>query len=125
MISIEGQNIKKIREQKNIGITELAKKAKVGIATISELESGIRKRPSGATLKKIADALGVNLNEILGIAEETDYDIVDMEEMFKFLLDANEMEIDGVVLDNEDKKELDTMFKATIALIRQKRSMRK
>ena len=124
MISIEGQNIKKIREQKNIGITELAKKAKVGIATISELESGIRKRPSGSTLKKIADALDININEILGITEETDYDIVDMEEMFKFLLDANEMEIDGIVLDNEDKKELDAMFKATLALIRQKRSMR-
>lgn len=125
MISIEGQNIKKIREQKNIGITELAKKAKVGIATISELESGIRKRPSGTTLKKIADALGVSMNDVLGIAEETDYDIVDMEEMFKFLLDANDMEIDGVVLDNEDKKELDAMFKVTIALIREKRSMRK
>lgn len=124
MISIEGQNIKKIREQKKIGITELAKKARVGIATISELESGIRKRPSGSTLKKIADALDVNMNEILGIAEETDYDIVDMEEMFKFLLDANEMEIDGIVLNNEDKNELDAMFKATIALIRQKRSMR-
>lgn len=124
MISIEGQNIKKIREQKKIGITELAKKAQVGIATISELESGIRKRPSGSTLKKIADALDVNMNEILGIAEETDYDIVDMEEMFKFLLDANEMEIDGIVLNNEDKNELDAMFKATIALIRQKRSMR-
>lgn len=125
MISIEGQNIKKIREQKNIGITELAKKAKVGIATISELESGIRKRPSSTTLKKIADALGVSMNDVLGIAEETDYDIVDMEEMFKFLLDANDMEIDGVVLDNEDKKELDAMFKVTIALIREKRSMRK
>lgn len=124
MVSIEGQNIKKIREQKNIGITELAKKAKVGIATISELESGIRKNPSGSTLKKIADALDINVNDILGISEETDYDIVDMEEMFKFLLDANDMEIDGVVLDNEDKKELDTMFKATIALIRQKRTMR-
>lgn len=124
MISIEGQNIKKVREQKNIGITELAKKAKVGIATISELESGIRQRPSSSTLKKIADALGVNVNELLGIAEETDYDIVDMEEMFRFILDANDMEIDGVLLDNEDKKDLEAMLKVTIAFIREKRSMR-
>ena len=124
MVSIEGQNLKKIREKKNIGITELAKKAGVGIATISELESGVRKNPNGATLKKIADALEVSVNDILGIEEEIDYDIVDMEEMFKFILDANEMEIDGIALDEQDKKELDSMFKATIALIRHKRSTR-
>ncbi|MBY6778574.1 helix-turn-helix transcriptional regulator [Clostridium botulinum] len=120
VISIEGQNLKRIRESKNIKITELAKKAKVGIATISELESGIRKKSTTPTLKKLAAALDVSINDLLGIETETEYNIVDIQEMFQIILDANDMELYGRVLNDDDKKIMATMFKATVALLSEK-----
>ncbi|NFI05166.1 helix-turn-helix transcriptional regulator [Clostridium botulinum] len=120
VISIEGQNLKRIRESKNIKITELAKKAKVGIATISELESGIRKKSTTPTLKKLAAALDVSINDLLGIETETEYNIVDIQEMFQIILDANDMELYGRVLNDDDKKIMSTMFKATVALLSEK-----
>lgn len=124
MISVEGQNLKRIRESKGIGITELSKKAKVGIATISELERGIRRRSSIPTLTKLANVLGVTVNDLLGIEENIQYEIIDIEEMFKVILDANDMEIDGVVLSDDEKKCMDIMFNTTLSLIRQRRQQK-
>lgn len=122
MISIEGQNLKRIRESKNIGTVELAVLAGVGQATISELESGIRKRPSSKTLTKLANALEVSVNELLGIEEQTEYELTDVEEIFKFILSANDVELDGAILTDNEKKDIEIMLNSTMALIRSKRS---
>ena len=58
-------NLRQAMETKNINISELAKMAKVGQATISEILSGVRKDVRLETAKKIAGALEIPLENIM------------------------------------------------------------
>jgi transcriptional regulator with XRE-family HTH domain len=58
--------VKRLREAKGLTQAELAKKAKVTQPYITMLESGQRKEPSLATLRRLAKALGVPVTELLG-----------------------------------------------------------
>ena len=60
-----GNNIKKIRIDKNIGVNELGRMIGTSGSYISALESGKRENPSIDILNKIADVLEVNINELL------------------------------------------------------------
>ena len=55
--------LKSLRE---MGLRELAKKAKVPPGYLAELEAGLKKNPSLAVLRKLAKALGVPVTELLG-----------------------------------------------------------
>ena len=61
-----GRVVKRLREAKGLTQAELAKKAKVTQPYITMLESGHRKEPSLATLRRLAKALGVPVTELLG-----------------------------------------------------------
>lgn len=58
------ENIKKIRKKKGLSQDKLAKLADVTHTTLVKIESGANDNPTIKTLKKIADALGVSLNEL-------------------------------------------------------------
>jgi transcriptional regulator with XRE-family HTH domain len=45
---------------------ELAKKAKLSKAYVSELEGDVGRRPSGEVLLRIADALGISIADLMG-----------------------------------------------------------
>ena len=60
-----GRMIKKFREAKELTQAQLAKKAKVERPYITMLETGAKKNPSLATLRRIAKALGVPVEELL------------------------------------------------------------
>lgn len=57
--------VKRLREAKGFTQADLAKKAKVTQPYITMLESGQRKAPSIATLRRLAKALGVPMTELL------------------------------------------------------------
>jgi transcriptional regulator with XRE-family HTH domain len=57
--------LRRIRESKDLNKRELAKRAKVTEAYVSQLESGARKNPSLPVLKRLAKALGVPVTEML------------------------------------------------------------
>ncbi len=57
-------NIRQIRTEKGMTATELAELAGLSIGYISHLESGSRKNPSYATMKKIAKALNREVFEV-------------------------------------------------------------
>jgi len=61
-----GKVLKKLREQKGLSQLELAKRADVAQAYISEMEAGDKKNPGIETLRKLAKALGVPVTELLG-----------------------------------------------------------
>jgi transcriptional regulator with XRE-family HTH domain len=61
-----GRVLKKIREREGLSQLELAKRAKVAQAYISEMEAGQKKNPGIDTLRKLAKALGVPVTELLG-----------------------------------------------------------
>ena len=60
------KNLKKLRQAKGLSQDRLAKLADVTNNTIIKIEQGENITPTLATLKKIAKALGVSLDELTG-----------------------------------------------------------
>lgn len=65
MSDIFSKRLKIIREEKKVTQAELAKKADLQTAAISHFETGQRK-PSFENLKRLADALNVSIDYLLG-----------------------------------------------------------
>jgi transcriptional regulator with XRE-family HTH domain len=65
MSEIFSKRLKKIREEKKLSQAELAQKADLQTAAISHFETGQRK-PSFDNLKRLADALNVSVDFLLG-----------------------------------------------------------
>ena len=59
-----GANMKKIREAKRMSQGDICRTLEVDRAYISNLESG-KRNPTLATIKRIADALGVSVDRLL------------------------------------------------------------
>ena len=57
--------LKTLRTAQEMGLRELAKKAKVPPGYLAELEAGKKKNPSLDVLKRLAKALGVPVTELL------------------------------------------------------------
>lgn len=64
-LSIAGRKIWKYRKEKGISQDKLAKLADVSFHTIVKLENGVTSNPMADTLKSIADALEVSVNDLL------------------------------------------------------------
>jgi transcriptional regulator with XRE-family HTH domain len=60
-----GRVIRDLRSPKDIGLRELATKAGVTSGYLANLESGKRQNPSLDVLKRVAEALGVDVKELL------------------------------------------------------------
>ncbi len=59
-----GQNIKRIREQKEMTQGDICRALNLDRGYISSIESG-KRNPTLSTLKKLADALKVTVDELL------------------------------------------------------------
>ena len=59
------ENIKKFRKKKKLSQDKLAKMADVTLTTLVKIESGVNDNPTIKTLKKIADALEVTVDDLL------------------------------------------------------------
>ena len=59
-------NLLKYREQKRLTLAALSEMTGLGTGRLSEIETGITSDPRISTLIKIADALGVSLDELVG-----------------------------------------------------------
>jgi len=60
-----GKNLKKIRTEKGISQDRLSKLADVALNTIVTLESGNNGNPTIETMTKIAQALEVDINDLM------------------------------------------------------------
>ena len=60
-----GDNIKKYRNKLGISQDVLSKRANLAIHTIAKIEAGSTPDPRIKTVKKIADALGVTLDDLM------------------------------------------------------------
>ena len=58
-------NIKKLREAKGLSQEKLARLADVANNTLIKMESGENKNPTLDTLKKIAKAFGVSVDDLI------------------------------------------------------------
>jgi transcriptional regulator with XRE-family HTH domain len=59
-------NIKKYRKKKGLSQDKLAKLADVTHTTLVKLESGANNNPTVKTLNRLANSLGVSLDELAG-----------------------------------------------------------
>jgi transcriptional regulator with XRE-family HTH domain len=59
-----GENIKAVRERRNLSQEELAQKLRVGVKRIEDYESGIQ-IPSNETLLKLSTVLDIPTSELL------------------------------------------------------------
>ena len=58
--------IKKLRKKKGLSQDKLAKLADVTLTTLVKIESSVNRNPTIKTLEKIADALDVSLDALVG-----------------------------------------------------------
>src|SRR5215208_12790 len=65
---IIGRNVRAVREAKLFSRTELAERSGVSLAGIDHLERGLSARPRRRTVEKLAKALGVDVEVLLGEA---------------------------------------------------------
>lgn len=104
-----GSRIRQARETRQLTQAELAEKAGLPAAAISHFETGIR-LPGTSTLRKLADALGVSLDFLLGrTAEPTGAGPV-QEALYRDLRDLSDHSlgvIQGIIehLKEKDEKE--------------------
>lgn len=66
-----GQNLKHIRKRMNMTQEELATKMKISQSYLSDIENG-RKNLSIKTVKKLADSLGLSVNDLFN--DETTFE---------------------------------------------------
>jgi transcriptional regulator with XRE-family HTH domain len=60
------ENIRKLRIKKGLAQEKLARLADIFTATLVKIESGIAKEPTITTVTKIADALDISIDELMG-----------------------------------------------------------
>lgn len=60
-----GEKVRTWRKKKNLTQDILAKQANIPYTTLAKLESNVIKNPSIQTVSKIAEGLGVSLDELL------------------------------------------------------------
>lgn len=60
-----GEKIQRLRKEKELSQDELARKADIPYTTLTKIEIGVIKKPSVFAVAKIADALGISLDELL------------------------------------------------------------
>ena len=63
--SVIAENLKKYRKKKGISQDKLSKLADITYNTIIKIESGATYNPRVETLKNIADALGVSIDDLM------------------------------------------------------------
>jgi len=78
-----GDNIKKIREMKNLGVNELARNADMNASYLSAIEQNKKTNPSVKTLEKIAKALDVSSEEFLKTDPMSSEELKHYEEMYE------------------------------------------
>jgi len=59
------ENVRKIRKRRELSQDKLAKLAGITLTTLVKIESGANDNPTLKTLKSLADALKVTVNELI------------------------------------------------------------
>lgn len=60
------ENIRKLRTKKGLSQEKLARLADISTATLVKIEAGTAKEPTITTVTKIADALEVSIDDLIG-----------------------------------------------------------
>ncbi|MGM8212338.1 helix-turn-helix domain-containing protein [Virgibacillus sp. W0430] len=89
-----GENIKKIRLEKRLSLSELADRAQISKSYLSNIERNVNQNPSIQIMEKIAAVLRVEFQALMG--EELKKDAVPEEAWIQFV---NELKESGISTD--------------------------
>lgn len=120
-ISELGLNIKKFREKKNWSLSKLKQESGIGYATLHDIENGKSQSLSSSNLEKVSKALNISTNDLLGI-DVVEYTVTDVEETLNIILQSDELELDGLLLTDDEKEDLQDLFAVAINNIRRRRN---
>lgn len=95
-----GSLLKYLREQKGYSLKELEEKTGVSAGYISRMETGERKAPSIPIVQVLADALDVDLTELLDVSSDKS----DEAKSISTLLLTNDFTIEGVIAGKKVKE---------------------
>lgn len=109
-----GNNIKRIRKEKGLGIKDIADVVGISEAYVSQLENNKRDNPSVDILKSIAKSLGVELGDLLDGPNEP---FKAKENVNDYTVDELELEFERLKpkmrqLPQEEKKRIVNIIKA-------------
>lgn len=117
-ISIIGENIKKIRQHKNMSAVDVAQKAGVSNATISQIENGRRQTLQADTLEKVAGALGVATDDLLGDSDTVKFETNDIIDVLNIINYAEGITLDDMQLTKDEIQLININIKTTLNAIR-------
>lgn len=66
-----GRNVRRLREERGISLSALARRAGISKAYLSQLENDPAKKPSAEIVYHLARALEVSMTELLGLEDGT------------------------------------------------------
>ena len=66
-----GRNVRRLREQRGISLSALARRAGISKAYLSQLENDPAKKPSAEIVYHLARAMEVSMTELMGLEGET------------------------------------------------------
>lgn len=95
--SVFGERLKIVRRARGLTQEELESKSGVSSAMISHFETGERQKASADNLVKLAEALNVSIDYLLGRSEEPELRGERVQALFRRLSEASDEEIDQSV----------------------------
>lgn len=98
-----GSNIKYFRELKGWSLNKLKQESQVGYSTLHDIENGKSQSLSSVNLEKVAKALHVDTNDLLGI-DVIEVTVNDLRQTLKSIFLSDELSIDGKVLTYSEKE---------------------
>lgn len=60
------QNIRRLRQKKGLSQEKLARLADISTVTLVKIEAGVAKEPTITTVTKLANALEISIDELVG-----------------------------------------------------------
>lgn len=117
-VSVIGENIKKLRKHKGWTSADVANRAGVGTATISQIESGRRATLQADTLEKVATALGVTTDDLLGESDTIKFETNDVMDVLNIINYASGITLDDIELTDDEKKLINLNIKTVLNAIR-------
>lgn len=117
-ISVIGENIKKIRTHKGMSAVDLCERSGVSNATISQIENGRRQTLQADTLEKIAGALGVAMDDLLGDTDTIKFETNDIIDVLNIINYAEGITLDDIKLTDDEIQLLNINIKTTLNAIR-------
>lgn len=95
MVSILGQNIKKLRMEQGYSQGKFADICGVSKGTISKIENGVLTSLSGSNIEKIAAGLHVKIDDLVRSEDYIEYSFGTIEDAINFVLDGDDLLLGG------------------------------